>query len=447
MSLRVRFAAGAAAVAFVLTTVAGLLVATAQWSAERSAIVERAELLSIDQADAAERGRIDTELLPVAEDEFTVALVDDQVVAAEGSPPQEIQSIAVDNALASRAEEGTVAVDQFELDGVRWATAVTSCLDPEACDLMVAAVRAPSWIEAIADRLVVTLLVIVSVTALAALAAAWLAARALRPVEAMRAELASTTASDLTHRVPVAPTGDELEQLGTTLNETLDRLERAVSANQRFTADAAHELRSPLAGIRAAVELRAHETGDDLLEEALEAIDRANALVDDLLVLARGLEATDRSEPVDLTDVISHHVERVRREHPDRRVNFDARALEPFTIPQASANRIVGNLLDNACRHASSAVRADLTTSDGWAHVWVVDDGPGIPHDQRERVFERFVRLDESRARASGGAGLGLAIVSETTAALGGTVAVDDAPGGGAAVRVSLPRSVHGQPS
>ena len=440
MTLRARMAAAAALVTFTLTTAAALLVVTAQWSAERSSVSEQAELLSIDQADAATFGRLEIELGPVGVDEFALALIGEDVVAATGDVIDEVEGFAIGNAIENGVDQGTVAVEQVDVDGQRWATAATSCLDLEVCDTVAVAVRAPTWPEALAERLIIVILSVLGATALAAGAAAWLAARALRPVEAMRAELAATTASDLTRRVPVVATGDELERLAVTMNQTLDRLEAAVVANRRFTADAAHELRSPLAGIRAAVELRASEADDDLLDETLDTVDRANALVEQLLVLARGQEARDTSDPVSLASEVDQQVHRGSRSRPSLHLAVERTPPHAdVAIPSTSAQRIVGNLIGNAVRHARTAVRVDLTSDEGWIHLSVSDDGEGIPEADRTRVLERFVRLDESRARSSGGTGLGLAIVAETASALGGTTRVVESVGGGARVVVTLP--------
>jgi signal transduction histidine kinase len=422
----------------VLTTVAALVVVTGQWSAERAEIVEQAELLAIDEADAAADVRGDVFLLPVADHQFAIAIADDEIVAVEGNVPDEAGPIAVENAIETGVAEGTVSVDEFDVGGDRWATAATECFDPEVCHVIAVGVRAPSWIEAVSARLIVAAGAIAFATTVSALAAAWLASRALRPVEAMREELEETTANDLARRVPVAETGDELEQLGRTLNDTLDRLESAVLANKQFAADAAHELRSPLTGIRAAVELRATATGDDLLEDVLTEIDRASALVDDLLLLARGERAGVETEPVDVTELVGSELRDAQLRHPDLTLGFDGSSA-PVMAVKPGLRRVVRNLIENACSYGRDTVSVTIGSDASQMTLFVDDDGPGIPLDDRARVFERFVRLDESRARSSGGTGLGLAIVAEFVSANGGTVSIVDSPLGGARFAVTVP--------
>lgn len=277
----------------------------------------------------------------------------------------------------------------------------------------------------------------------AAVVTSLLVGRSLRPVEEMRATVGEITAADLTDRLPVPPTGDEVARLARTLNAMLARLEAGQAAQQRFVGDASHELRSPLATLTTALELGAQRP--ELLDQALvtgqllpEAI-RMQHLVDDLLLLAR---ADERGLPlrlvdVDLDDVLGAEAARLR-DRPGLRVH--TRAV-PTRVQGdlGQLTRAVRNLVDNAVRHAGAGVTLACHRDGVDALVVVGDDGPGIAAADRERVLQRFVRLDADRARAAGGSGLGLAIVAEITAAHGGTVTVGSSPEGGAQLTLRLP--------
>ena len=272
----------------------------------------------------------------------------------------------------------------------------------------------------------------------------WLAVgRALAPVTAIRRELADITANDLHRRVPVPRGGDEIAALAATTNDTLDRLESAVERHRRFVADAAHELRSPLAILRTRMELAPPQP---LTAEALTDLDRIQRLAADLLVLA-GLDAGEapaRAE-VDLGQVAAEEAVRIRA-RPEVTVRPEVDAGIVVTGSREQLRRLVANLVDNAVRHAERHVEVRLTRGveagdgAGRAVLEVLDDGPGIPLDQREAVFGRFTRLDAARDRDAGGAGLGLAIARDIAMRHGGSLAVAGGPPGGH-LRAELPLS------
>jgi len=281
------------------------------------------------------------------------------------------------------------------------------------------------------------------VIAVSACATYVLVARSMRSVDAIRSRVADISASDLAERVPVPESNDEIAALAETMNEMLARIEAGHAAQQRFVGDASHELRSPLTTIISALEVAvAHP---ELLDKELASrtlipeAHRMQALVEDLLLLARADERglALRREDVDLDDLAATEAERLRREtsltvHTDltpTRLVGDAGAL----------SRVLRNLLDNAGLHAASRIDVAVTPEDGSALLSVTDDGPGIPGADRDRVFDRFVRLDQDRARSGGGAGLGLAIVREIVAAHHGSATVDDRPGGGTRMTIQLP--------
>lgn len=254
--------------------------------------------------------------------------------------------------------------------------------------------------------------------------------RTLRPVARIEAEMAEITASDLSRRMPVPATRDEVERLARTLNETLDRLERSAEQQRRFAADASHELRTPITGLRTRIELAltAPEETDlvETLEYALRDTDRLHQIVDALLALARlDSGAPPRRAALDLGALVENEL---ARRTP--RVPVTAR-IEPGVLVEANhlqLSRAVVNLLANADRHAASEVEVAVWAEDGEAVAEVADDGPGIPPDDRERVFERFTRLDSARSRDAGGSGLGLPIAREIAASHGGRLYVADDP-------------------
>jgi len=248
----------------------------------------------------------------------------------------------------------------------------------------------------------------------------------------------------------VPPTRDEVAALATTLNGMLDRLAGAQAKQQAFVADAAHELRSPLASMRTQLEVAARlGDGGDLPAGVLPEVERLSALVEDLLVLARAGDDTSTrpAEDIDALDLLEH----VARRYAAARVPVcvDVPAHRPGYVPPAvraprgEAVRAVGNLVDNAVRHAATGVSLAARTRGALVELTVTDDGHGIPEQERERVFDRFARLDEARDRDSGGSGLGLAITRELVRRSGGTVRLEDAAPGVRAV-VSLPRAAPG---
>ena len=267
-------------------------------------------------------------------------------------------------------------------------------------------------------------------------AVTWLVTRrALRPVEGIRAEMAAITASeDLARRVPVPGTHDEVARLARTTNETLAALETSVERQRRFVADASHELRSPIASLRTQLEVAAAHPELLDLEGAVEDTVRLQHLAADLLLLAR-LAAGERGAGA------RGELAALAREQAAGRAGVTVRAeTVEVTGSRGQLERVLGNLLDNAQRHARSAVAVTVRRDgDASAVVEVADDGDGVPESDRERIFERFVRLDEARARDDGGAGLGLAIARDVATRHSGTLTVHDAPTGGALFALRLP--------
>ncbi|MGI8695060.1 MAG: sensor histidine kinase [Mycobacteriales bacterium] len=262
--------------------------------------------------------------------------------------------------------------------------------------------------------------------------------RTLQPVETLRLGAADISGAGESRRLPVPGGGDEVHRLAVTLNDMLARLDSASARQRAFVADAAHELRSPLASLRTQLEV-GQRLGDgadwaDTSDGALTDVARLSRLVDDLLLLARlddsGPTARLRRGEVDLRDIVGDVVRRYDGARVP--VRADVPPLPALVIGDTDAlTRVVTNLADNAVRHATS--RVCVTVGGGAAGggtVTITDDGPGIPARDRDRVFDRFTRLDGARGRDAGGAGLGLSIVRELIRAHGGAVTLSDADPG-----------------
>ncbi|MEO3807737.1 HAMP domain-containing sensor histidine kinase [Sphaerisporangium sp. B11E5] len=282
-----------------------------------------------------------------------------------------------------------------------------------------------------------------------AVATTWkVTGRTLRPVEAIRAELAAINVNDLSSRVPEPEGDDEIARLARTINSTLARLEaarlrteHALNQQRRFAADASHELRTPVAGIRAQLEeaqLHPEETDlDELLSLTLRDVDRLQAIITDLLLLARvGASSPELREQADLSAIVRAELDR-----HDGRPGVRLALMPGVTIDavHTQIGRVVTNLLDNAQRHAKSTVLVEVRRRGNHAELVVDDDGDGIAEVDRERVFERFTRLDSARSRDRGGTGLGLAIARDIAEAHNGTIEACASPLGGARLILRLP--------
>jgi len=273
--------------------------------------------------------------------------------------------------------------------------------------------------------------------------------RALRPVEQIRGAVTAITLADLSQRVPEPGTGDEIGRLARTMNDMLARLDDSAARQRRFVADASHELRSPLTAIRTGLEVGLSHPDrapwPEIARRAVRQSQRLEHLIAGLLVLAKAdaQQIAARRQPVDLAALLAD----LRDATPAPGISIDL-SVPPGTVTagnQEDLSRMFRNLLDNAVRYARHRVLITVRITgaggpDGVV-VEIADDGPGIPAEERERVFGRFVRLDASREQASGSAGLGLAIAREIAAAHGATIVLTEAPGGGIRAVVTLGRT------
>jgi signal transduction histidine kinase len=263
----------------------------------------------------------------------------------------------------------------------------------------------------------------------------------LRPVELIRSRVAGLSALDLHRRVPEPPVEDEIGRLARTMNAMLARLEVSNERQRQLVADVSHELRNPLAALQAQLEVAIVHPGENtpaLLQGSVAEVKRMSQLVDDLLTLARLDEdpLSLRLGNVDLDDLALLHADRLRC-RGQVKVSVGGVGAARLTGDEAQLTRVVANLADNAERHARSRVEFAVAQRDDGVRLTVTDDGPGVAPEDRQRIFERFVRLDSARTHQGAGAGLGLAIVREIVHAHGGEVWVEDArPGARFVVRL-----------
>jgi heavy metal sensor kinase len=267
-----------------------------------------------------------------------------------------------------------------------------------------------------------------------------IAGRALRPVRVIAATARDISEHDLDRRLDMKLPRDELGELGDTFNQMLGRLDAAFGSLQRFTADAAHELRAPLAVMRSEVEVTlAQDRSTGQYRESLQSlgteIERLARLADQLLVLARADAQAlhPRMEPLDVADFLEEVVDRWRPHVANRGLRLESHLPDSGSLRGDSEllRRVLDSLLDNAVKYSPAGTVIDVTASraDGNWRIAVSDQGPGVPAELRPHLFERFTRGDPARARHSGGAGLGLALAAAIVHAHGGSLTLEDGPG------------------
>ncbi|CAN5603528.1 ATP-binding protein [soil metagenome] len=271
----------------------------------------------------------------------------------------------------------------------------------------------------------------------------WAVGRTLNPVREITQTMSEITTSDLHRRVPVPTVVDEIGNLAMTVNATLQRLDDSVETQRRFVADASHELRGPLAALRADLEISVthpdQTTWTDVARDTLGDVERLQHLTDDLLLLAR-LDAQQHRphQAIDLAAIAAEAIGTIRRND----VTIDTTGLDtPAHVrgDPEQLQRMMRNLVHNAEVHADTHIAVALARDSRVTQICVSDDGPGIPPDDRGRIFERFVRLDPARTRDTGGTGLGLAIVNDVVANHHGTITITDSQLGGTAFMIEIP--------
>ncbi len=283
--------------------------------------------------------------------------------------------------------------------------------------------------------------VVIGLTVVAGLLTWVISGRALRPVAALTTQVREISSGTLSDRVPEPSTNDEVGVLARTMNSMLGRLETSDLRRRQFVSDASHELRTPVAVLRSEAEVAHRAPGsttiDRLASVVLGEAQRLEGLVEDLLSLARSDEAKvlTATAAIDVDEIVLAEVARARS------ISIDPSAVSAGRVfgHGDDMQRVVAHLLDNASRHGESQVAVGVQTSGRTVTLWVDDDGRGVCEGERERIFERFIRLDDARTRDSGGAGLGLAVVHSTIERMNGSVRVADSPLGGARFQIELP--------
>ena len=274
--------------------------------------------------------------------------------------------------------------------------------------------------------------------AVVALVCWYFTGRTLKPVDAMTRRAADISHSTLSGRLPRPETNDEIDRLAVTLNSMLERLEEASQRQHEFVSDASHELRSPISAIKSQLEVAlVHPEASSwraVATNALAESGRMERLVEDLLTLAQAEETASAREPLDLSELVSSETGRLK----DARLVLD---LDGVVVlgDERQLRRAVANLVENATRYADDRIEVSLRRRDRHVVLAVDDDGPGVRAGERERIFERFTRLDEGRARNHGGIGIGLALVRRVSANHGGQVVCGESRLGGARFEVRLP--------
>ncbi|GHH65990.1 two-component sensor histidine kinase [Streptosporangium violaceochromogenes] len=398
-------------------------------------------------ADAVERGRLHGPITPTKQvADIQVVAVDGRVIAASpalrGQPPISL----------ARPAEGDIRLDKVSCStspgGGRTCSIIVGMHEnnsPYGNVMVYASAPEPPMLAGHALEVVLTGFAL-ALLALLGWGTWWAVGRTLAPVERIRREMAEITASDLSRRMPVPTTHDEIADLTESINATLERLERAVDNQRRFASDASHELRTPLTGLRAKLELAlaAPEAEDpaETMRSALKDTERLQVIVADLLLLARlDAEVKERPEAIDLAELVT---EEVRRPFRHELLTH----LDPGVVVcgnRVQLARVLTNLLANAERHAARTVAVRVGRDGDSAVIEVSDDGLGIPPQERERIFQRFTRLDTARSRDAGGTGLGLSIARDIASAHQGSLyATDGVNGRGARLVLRLPLASGG---
>jgi len=407
----------------VLVAVSATLIIGIALGAASFVLVTRVTLGSVHEIVSAHLDDVTAQLQePGTGSESSIALE-----ALEASSPVFVRVLKADGSTLAETPGTPSGLDLCSGDSSR-VQEVTTITTPNLGALTLCAAASKDRVRE-AERDVLAVLLFVIPLAIAGVAiAVWLAVgRALRSVESLRKQAESMTSTN-DGALIVEPTGDEIESLGDTLNDLLMRLHAQSRSMRQFVADAGHELRNPLATLRVSLEFD-QEPGEEP-SLALTELDRLEALVQDLLVLAR----TEAQEPpamerIDLSQLVDEAVRVARQQSPT--IAFRV-AAEPCVLrgDERTLRGAIDNLLRNAARHGIHEVSISLTESHGSALISVDDDGAGLDPADTTRVFDRFVRLDDSRQRDEGGSGLGLAIVAATALAHGGRAWADAGPGG-----------------
>lgn len=449
MGIRTRTNLIATAIAALAFAAGVLLFLAATRSRIELAIIEDARERAVEIAGLVRSGDL-TPILAVGDPELLAQVVDDtgQVVASDqiiaGLPPMVATTSVGPEIEIERVED--LVVHEAQLDDIGPFVVAKQRVDLASDSFVILVVGSlgdagealNAVIPLLASGVPVLLALVGGLT--------WImTGRALRPVERIGAEAHNITATALDRRVPVPDSKDEIQRLALTINEMLDRLEASVLRQRQFVSDSSHELKSPLAALKTILDVaeRSNEpVATETLADLRAEMDRLERLVEDLLYLAAVDESRPKPRPADveLHQIVAEEIASVNR---GTGLTIDTSGLIPMRVPgdRHDLSRLVRNLLDNAVRFAGTSIWIATRELDGSAFLTVSDDGPGVPPPDRARVFERFVRLDESRNRQSGGAGLGLAVAAAIAMAHGGELGIIESLHGGASFQARLPKT------
>jgi two-component system heavy metal sensor histidine kinase CusS len=351
---------------------------------------------------------------------------------------------------AVESKSGPRSATSVHKDGVQ-GRAVTDVVTSPIGPLTIQLSRSMQREQSEAWDFAVYLLSTLPMVVLAAFGVGYLvSSRALTPVDKMISAANDITVKRLDQRIDVPDTGDELARLARTLNEMIDRLYKSFEEMRRFTADAAHDLRTPIAALRCAVEvsLISDHTVEEYRNSMQTVLDEAvhlSRLTGQLLDLSRedhGVHSSHK-EPVRLDLILHNALDDLKTVARQKQITVDTRQIRPWTVSgdQVRLHRVFMNLLDNALQYTPRGGRVSIEAqcSPEWTTIVIADNGPGIPADDLPYVFDRFRRVDQARNRELGGTGLGLAICKSIVEAHGGQIRMDSTPGQGTRVTVMLP--------
>ena len=387
--------------------------------------------------------------------EFWAVLRNGDVLQSSGEVNQAVigQGLAELNVTVTREDQdeiiGTGGVKN--VDGVEWFYQEHQVQTSDGANyLVVAAVQGTfSFGRFLRSSLIWVVPVVLILATVAGLLTSYMTRRALRRVENIRAEVDMISQRSLHRRVPIVDAADGINRLAITMNDMLQRLQTSSNQQNQFLADASHELRSPVAGMLAQLEVAASYPDrvdtTTLLPKLHDEAQRLQGLVNDLLFLSRSESGGSATVPAPvmvsvndlLTDELEHHQLLGHKVQPSIGRSCDASVVGS----KADLQRAVRNLVNNAVRHSETAVTIDADRVGGQVVISVSDDGPGIDPADADRIFDRFVRLDEARSRDEGGAGLGLAIAQEVAQRHGGRIILAETRSSGATFQLSLPVS------
>ena len=406
-----------------------------RWAIQRN--IDTQARIDADQVSALINGNALPDPVPVS-GALVIQVLDQQRRVVAGSAAADRLAPLLTEEELARAEQSAITVSGSRI-GVTESLRVVAehagtAVAPRTVVVAVSAGNAEHAAALVRDAVLILFPILLTVLAVIA----WrVIGRALQPVEAIRSAAARISGADTGERLPVGPAQDEIASLAVTLNDMLASLRESREQQRAFVADAAHELRSPLASLQ--LQLEVAESGadpracSDIAAEALIDVHRLSTLVEDLLLLAKS-DAGDvpiRWEQIELRTLVTGIIERAA---PNAHIQLVPGPPVAFRTDPDKFGRAVGNVLDNAVRHANSTVIVEIASRDGTINVSVEDDGAGIPDQDRDRVLQRFTRLRPARERDSGGAGLGLPIAVSLIRQLGGTLTLpagQSTPGSG----------------